>query len=221
MSARAQSGQGPTGLCGASEANYHLGPNGRGFDLHPPRPPHQEKLQIDELGCAEVGHLRADAGEAVAQPPFERPQALPLQAVQRVSGRVRLRYDAAGEALAPVVVVALGAGEVELALAAMEGFPAGLEKRLAPRVDQDADRQAARLPRHVRGEREQLLALIGERRRLLPPGPAEVDSLLEAHRAGARAVESGIARRDALHARARIAVAIRARAPRGARFPVP
>src|SRR5260221_13360910 len=143
MSAGAQSGQRPTGLCGASEADYYLGPHGRGLDLHPPRPPHQEKLQIDELGGAEVGHLRADAGEAVAQPPLERPQALPLQAVQRVSGRARLRDDAAGDALAPVVVVALGAGVVELALAALEGFPTGPEKRIAPRVDQDADRQAA------------------------------------------------------------------------------
>src|SRR6266850_6567233 len=112
-----------------------LGPNGGRLDLHSPRTPHQEELQIDEFCGAEVGHLRADPGETVAQPPLERPQALPLQAVQRVSGRVRLRDDAAGEALAPVVVVALGAGEVELALAAMEGFPAGLEKRLAPRVD--------------------------------------------------------------------------------------
>src|SRR5260221_5574738 len=134
---------------------------------------------MEEVGSAESGRLRGNAGGEVAKPPLERPQALPLQAVQRVSGRVRLRDDAAGEALAPVVVVALGAGEVELALAAMEGFPTGLEKRLAPRVDHDADRQAARLPADVRGEREQVLALLGERRRLLPPRPAEVDSLLQ------------------------------------------
>src|SRR5260221_11039383 len=146
---------------------------------------------MEEVGSAESGRLRGNAGGEVAKPPFERPQALPLQAVQRVSGRVRLRDDASGEALAPVVVVALGAGEVELALAAMEGFPAGLEKRLAPRVGQDADRQAARLPGHVRRERDQLPALVGERSRLLPPGPPQADSLLEAHRAGARAVESG------------------------------
>src|SRR5260221_11038616 len=113
---------------------------------------------MEEVGSAESGRLRGNAGGEVAKPPLERPQALPLQAVQRVSGRVRLRDDPAGEALAPVVVVALGAGEVELALAAMEGLPAGLGKRLAPRVDPDAARQAARVPRHARAERARVIA---------------------------------------------------------------
>src|SRR5882757_11022280 len=143
MSAGAQSGQGPTGLCGASEADYCLGPHGGRLDLHPPRPPHQEKLQIDEFRSAEVGHLRADPGETVAQPPLERPRALPLQAIERVTGGVSLRNHAAREVLPPVVVVAQGAGEVELALAAIEGFPARLEKRPGTRVDRRLDRKPA------------------------------------------------------------------------------
>src|SRR6267154_5204869 len=149
MSAGAQSGQGPTGLCGASEADYCLGPHGGGFDLHSPRAPHQEELQVDEFCGAEVGHLRADPDEAVAQPPLERAQALPLQAVQRVTGGVSLRNHAAREVLPPVVVVAQGAGEVELALAALEGFPARLEKRPGTRVDRRLDRKPARLAREI------------------------------------------------------------------------
>jgi hypothetical protein len=81
------------------------------------------------------------AEEAVAQPPLDRSEALPFEAVDRVSGGMRLGNHAAGEVLAPVVVVAPGAGEVELALAAVEGFPACLEKRPGPRVDLHVDRE--------------------------------------------------------------------------------
>src|SRR5258706_11517163 len=81
---------------------------------------------------------------------------------------MRLRNGAAGEAASPVVVVALRAREVELALAAVE-------RRLAPPgalVPFDGDRHAARLACHVGGEREQLPALVGERRGLFPLGAA-------------------------------------------------
>src|SRR5439155_16775697 len=103
-----------------------------------------------------------------------------------ISGRMGLRDGAAGELSAPVVVVALGAGEIELALAAMEGFSACIEKGFAARVDRDIDRQAARLHRDIRGQREQLFALESERLRLLPRGAAEVDPLLQVHRAPRR-----------------------------------
>src|SRR5258706_1785154 len=128
-----------------------LGPNGGRLDLHSPRTPHQEELQIDEFCGAEVGHLRADPGEAVAQPPLERPQALPLQAIERVTGGVSLRNHAAREVLPPVVVVSQGAGEFELALAAMAGFPARLQERPGTRVDRRLDRKPARLARDISG----------------------------------------------------------------------
>ena len=78
-----------------------------------------------------------------------------------------LGHDVAREAPVPVVVVALAAGEVQLALAPIERRAAGLEKRPRALVDQDVDRQAARLARDVRGQRQELTALVRERRRLL------------------------------------------------------
>src|SRR5437899_3349379 len=128
-----------------------------------------------------------------------------------------LRDGAACELSAPEVVVALGAGEIELALAAEEPFAAGFEERPGAPVDSDRYRQAARLPRDVSGEREQVLALVGERRRFLPPDAAGVDTLLEVHRSAACGIERRIARRDCLHAFSRIAVAGGARAIRSAR----
>ncbi len=123
--------------------------------------------------------------------------------------------------LPPVVVVAQGAGEVELALAAIEGFPAGFEERPGTRVDCRLDRKPPRLARDIGGEREQLLALVGERRRFLPLGAAGVDALLEVHRPAAGGIESGVARRDALHARAGVSMAAGTREAGGAGLRLP
>src|SRR5215831_13213482 len=121
---------------------------------------------------------------------------------------MRLRDDAACELLAPVVVVAQRARQVELSLAAVEGFASGFEERLCLRVDLRRDRQAPRLARDVGGEREQLVALVGKRRRLLAIDAAGVDSLLEAKRPAARGIEGRVARGDPLHALRRVAVAV-------------
>ncbi len=134
---------------------------------------------------------------------------------------MRLRDRVAGQALAPVIVVTLAAGEVELALAAEEGRAAGVDKPPRSGVAGDGDGQAAGLPRDVGGEREQVPAFEFEGRSLLSPGAAKVDALLQVQRSAARGIERRVARRDALHARARIAVAIGAGAIRGARLPRP
>jgi hypothetical protein len=76
----------------------------------------------------------------------------------------------------------LAAGQIELALAPMEGGTTGIEERLRPLVDRDLDRQAARLARDVGAQRQQVPALPGERRRLLLVNAADVDALLEADR---------------------------------------
>ena len=81
----------------------------------PARPPHQEQLEIDELGGAVLVGLRADPDETVAQPPLQRAEALPLRTVQWITGRVRLRHDVAGEPPPPVVVVTLAAGVLYVA----------------------------------------------------------------------------------------------------------
>ena len=115
----------------------------------------------------------------------------------------------------------LGASEIELTLAAVERFPAGVEERLRSLVDHDLDGQPTRLPRDVGGQREQVPAFGRKRHRLLPVGAADVDALLEIDRPPARDVEGRVARRDALHARAGVAMAVGARAAGGAALPVP
>ena len=83
------------------------------------------------------------------------------------------------------------------------------------------DRQAARLARDVGGQRQQLAALPGEGRGLLPVGAAHVDALLESDRPSLGGVERRMARGHALHARPGIAVAVGAGAAGGAGLPAP
>ena len=106
---------------------------------------------------------------------------------------MRLRDGGAGELLAPVVVMALAACEIELALPALEERAPCFR----PFVPTRLDRHAARLARDVGGEREQLAALVGEGRGLLPLCAAAVDLLLEVHRAAAG--DLGVARGHAFH----------------------
>src|SRR6266508_3670436 len=176
---------------------------------------------MHELGGAVFIRLGANPDETVAQPPLERAEPLPLQPVERVPGRVPLRNDVAREPPSPVVVVTVAAGQIELALSPVEGGATGSEVRLRLLVDRDLDRQAARLARDVGSQREQLPAFPGERRRLLPIGSAEVDTLLETERPSPRGVERRMARGDALHAHTGIAVAVGAGAAGGADLPVP
>src|SRR5580700_5262785 len=129
--------------------------------------------------------------------------------------------DVAGEPLAPVVVVASRAGEIELALAAVEEIAAGGGERCEPRVRRRGDRHAAGLARHEGRKRQQLRALEAQRRRLLALAAADVDLPFEIDRTPARGVEGRIARRDALHALRGIAVAVGAGAAGGASLLVP
>src|SRR5262249_18010668 len=133
----------------------------------------------------------------------------------------RLRDRRAGELLLPIVVVALCAGEIELALSAKEGRPPGLEERARALVDRDRDRHPARLTADISTERQQLLALGRKRGRLLLLGPADVDALLEADRPPTRRIERRVARRHALHARARVAMAVGAGFCRAAGLALP
>src|SRR5688572_30323132 len=92
-----------------------------------------------------------------------------------------LRNRIAGKRLAPLLVVALCAGQVELPLA--------LEKCLAPRLQVLADRlapglldrQAARLPADIGRQREQLAALELQRGRLLLLHAADVYALIDVY----------------------------------------
>src|SRR5262245_8501345 len=121
-----------------------------------------------------------------------------------------LRDRSAGKLLPPVIVVTLRAGEIELSLALNEHLATVLQEGPRAFVVCDIDGQTARLISDISGEREQFLALEGKRRCLLLFRTADIDALLEVDRPSACRIESRIARRHAFHARARIAVAIRA-----------
>src|SRR5262245_61772958 len=129
---------------------------------------------------------------------MERTHRLPLQAVDGVAGRVRFGDDAASEFLPGVVVVALGAGEVELALLLVEGLLAGLEVGSVFAGGLDLDWHAARLAADVGGQSQKFFALVRERRGLLLLDAAGIDALLEVDELAA--MQGWIAGGDPLHA---------------------
>ena len=95
-------------------------PHRRRLHRQAARPLPQVKLQVDEFRRAEGERLGPHPNHAVAQAPLQRTNRLPFQPIERISGRVRLRDDAAAEALALIVIVVGGAGQVELADPALE-----------------------------------------------------------------------------------------------------
>src|SRR5215211_966923 len=197
-----------------------LWPHRRRFHCQSAGAPHEIELERDILRCPVGVRFGAHPDHAVAQAALQRAERLSFQAVERIAGRMTLRDRIAGQALAPIVIVALTAGETELALAAIKQRTAGVEK-LDHAIRRDADRDAARLPPHVGGEREQLLALVRERWRLLLLGAADIDALLEINRPAARRIKGRITRGNAFHARPRVAVAVGARLVGRTRLGVP
>src|SRR5262245_2388780 len=147
-------------------------PDPRRLHLQPAGAPHQVEFECHLLGRAELVGIGAHADPAIAPPRLPGAEALPFQPVDRVAGGMRLRDGVARQDLAPVVVVALAARQIELALAAVEQRTAGLEE-LDQAVAADRDRHAARLAPDEGRERQQLLALGGKRRRLLLLGAAD------------------------------------------------
>ena len=101
----------------ASGYNFQLRPYARRLEYHALRPIHQEDLEGDIFQGLIGICLGANADQTVAQPPLERAQGLPFQAVDGIAGRMGLRDADTGQLLAGVVVVADGAAQVELALA--------------------------------------------------------------------------------------------------------
>jgi hypothetical protein len=98
-------------------------PHGRRLDCQATRPFHEIEFQVDEFGRAEGEGLGSHPDHAVAQTPLQRSDRLPLQPIERIAGRMRLRNDAAAKPLAPVFVMAGRAGEIELTDAAPEEAP--------------------------------------------------------------------------------------------------
>src|SRR6185503_21079018 len=96
-------------------------------------------------------------------------------------------------------VVALRAGEVELALPAVEELISSIDRRAGSIGNLHLDRHAAGLFRHESRERQQVAALVAELRRLVAHLLLERGELAIDHRR--------IARGDALHADGSVLVA--------------
>src|ERR1700730_1054843 len=179
-----------------------------GIHRHAAGPLHQVEFEGDGLRSAIFEGLRAHAGHAAAQSALQRAEALPFEAIDRVTGRVPLRNYAAGEALAPVVVVALAARQVQLTFTLAEQFFAQIEKRAQLGACGYRDRQATRLTGDKRGQREQVLAFPSQWLGPLMLGAAAVDPLLQIERASQDGVERRVAGGDSFHAGHGIAMTI-------------
>src|SRR6516165_12487496 len=99
-------------------------PNGGGLDRHSGRARHQIKFELDELRGAVVKVLGPDSCDAVAQAALQRSHGLPFQPVDRIAGRQRLGDGRSSEMLVPIVIVAIGAAEIELSLSLHEELAA-------------------------------------------------------------------------------------------------
>ena len=146
------------------DRHFDLRADGRGFDRETAGAPSEKEFEIDDFRRVVRVGFGAHADQAIAQPPPQRAQALPFEAVERIAGRMRLRDRRAAQTLAPIVVMALRAGQVQLALAALENLPPGIDERPGLRIVGDGDRLAPRLVRDIGGQRQQLAAFERQRR---------------------------------------------------------
>src|SRR5262249_56026023 len=122
---------------------------------------------------------------------------------------------------APVVVMTKRAGQVELPLSPVEEIPAGRREGHEPFIVWRRYRLPSRLARHIGRQRQQLVALVAQPRRLLAFGAFALDALLAIDWPAGWDVKCRIAGCDSGHALRRIAVAVRARAVGGADLAVP
>src|SRR5216683_4399551 len=132
-----------------------------------------------------------------------------------------LRDRGARKALVPIVVVAIGAGQIELALPPRKELTPLGDEGFKLRIVAGRDRNAARLLGDENGEREEVAALESKWLGLLMPRAFEIDARFEIDRVAQLLVEGRIARRHAFHGGAGVAMAIRAGLVRRALFLLP
>src|SRR3977135_4594709 len=104
----------------ARNDNTESRPHAGRLDRHAACALHEEKLECHVFGRAGIIGLGPHPADAIAQAALQRAEALPFEAIDRGSGGLPLRHDIAGALLAPVDVVALPAGHVDLALPPFE-----------------------------------------------------------------------------------------------------
>src|SRR5271170_3386077 len=135
-------------------------PNGRRLDQHSARARHQIKLKLDKLRRAVIIGLRPDAEDATAQAPLQRAERLPFQAVQRIPGRMPLCNRRPRQSLTPIVVVAIRAGEIELALSSPIEVVTSRNEWRELRIVAGGEGDTARLLRDERSERQEVTAFV-------------------------------------------------------------
>ena len=110
--------------------------------------------------------------------PLQRPERLPFEAVRRERIAVSLADGLGEQALAPILVVALRAGQIHLTVPRMEERAPAVERRFRRTIDRDRERHAARLAGNVRSESEQIVGFARPGRQPLPLHAAGIDALL-------------------------------------------
>src|SRR6267143_867937 len=96
-------------------------PHGRRFDRQPVGAPHEEQLELEHRVGPVGRQLGVQAEHARPDPALERAHLLPLQAISRVAVRLPLAQRLGAQVLAPVLLVAMRAGEIHLAAARVIG----------------------------------------------------------------------------------------------------
>jgi hypothetical protein len=81
-------------------------------------------------------------GKGVPQDLVQAYDLLPLQTIDWVSSWLGLWDSASGQALAPIIIVTLGAGHVELAPPSLKEFTTRIEKRLQAFVNRNLNRSS-------------------------------------------------------------------------------
>src|SRR6266436_3040451 len=191
------------------------------LERHALRARHQVEFELYQFRRAELIRLRPDAEDAAAQAALQRAERLPLQPVHRVAGGMGLRDRGARKALVPIVVVAIGAGQIELALPPRKELTPLGDEGFKLRIVAGRNRNAARLLGDENGEREEVAALESKWFGLLMPRAFQIDARFEIDRVAQLLVEGRIARRHAFHGGAGVAMAIRAGLVRRALFLLP
>src|SRR5690348_637180 len=176
------------------------------FDRQPLPPPREIELEVRELRRARARHLGAYAEQTCPDPPLQGSEALPFEAIGREGIAVPLAESLRIQPLAPVLLVALGAGEVHLAVPAGVQRASALEARARAAVDAHRERHSAGLRRDVSADREQLVGFALKRLRALMPDATGVDAGLEIHDSTRGSIVSRVSRGHASHRCGRVAV---------------
>ena len=185
----------------------------RRLDRQPGPPDLEEGFELDPFGRIGRPGLGTHAGHAVAQAALQRTECLPFQAVQRVAVRMTLRDRGAAQASAPARIVAVGAGQVELAHPPFEQATAAFAHRIESGVGIGPQRQAPGRMRDECRQRQALDALRRPARQPLVPGPALRDPLRQPERLAPARIPARIPRCHIVHRVAGLAVTVGARSP--------